>query len=232
LRRREVAQELQDLGLTSYEARCYVSLATLGPSDPARVAMDADIPKPSAYTALAGLASKGWADRVVSKPVTYRAKEPGKIKAMVESMVEDTFSELDKVYRAEPADEAELVYTLRGSERVLSKIYELVRGARDSVILVAPSMGLGDSKLLGLLEQAISRGVKVRALGDEEATGLLPPGTEIRTGNLVAVDLLVDGKVALIALPDYSACGWIDSPAVAEHFKQFLELLWNTSSPA
>jgi hypothetical protein len=47
----------------------------------------------------------------------------------------------------------------------------------------------------------------------------------------VAVDLLVDGKAALISLPDYSACGWIDSPAVAEHFKQFLELLWSTSSP-
>jgi len=35
----------------------------------------------------------------------------------------------------------------------------------------------------------------------------------------------------LIALPDYSAAGWIDSPAVASHFKQFLELMWNTSSP-
>lgn len=231
MHRSDIVQELQDLGLTSYEARCYVSLATLGSSDPAKVADNADIPKPSAYTALSGLASKGWADRVVSKPVTYRAKEPGKIKAMVESRVEDAFDELEKVYRAEPVAEAELVYTVRGSERVLSKIYELVRESKDSVILVAPSMGLGDSRLIELLEQAIGRGVRVRALGDEDAVGLLPPGTEIKTGNLVAVDLLVDGKVALIALPDYSACGWIDSPAVAEHFKQFLELLWNTSSP-
>ena len=228
----DIIQQLQDLGLTSYEARCYVSLASLGPSDPRRVADDADIPHPSGYTALRGLASKGWADLVVKKPATYRAKKPANIKAMVASKLEDTFEALGKVYSPEPAEEAELVYTLRGSDKVLAKMYEMLRGARESVVFVAPSMGLEDAKLLGLLEQALNRGVKVRALGDEEAAGTLPPGAEVRTGNLVAVDLLVDDKVALIALPDYSACGWIDSPAVAGHFKQFLELLWSTSSPA
>jgi hypothetical protein len=91
---------------------------------------------------------------------------------------------------------------------------------------------LEDARLLQLLEGALVRGVEVRAVGDEGAAGILPPGTEIRTGTLVAVDLLVDGKAALISLPDYSACGWIDSPAVASHFKQFLELLWNASSPS
>lgn len=230
--RPDIIQELQDLGLTSYEARCYVSLAAMGPSDPRKVADDADIPHASAYTALRGLTSKGWADQVVKKPATYRAKKPSNIKVMISSRVEDTFGELEKIYRhPEPAEEAELVYTLRGYDNVMGKIYGLLRGAKESVVLVAPSMGLGDPMMLDLLEEALSRGVKVRALGDEDAVALLPSGAEIRTGNLVAVDLLVDDKVALIGLPDYSACGWIDSPAVANHFKQFLELLWNTSSP-
>jgi len=83
-----------------------------------------------------------------------------------------------------------------------------------------------------LLLEATERGLKVRAICDEGAMGLLPPGVEIRTGNQVAFDLLVDDKVALIGLPDHSACGWVDSPAVASHFKQFLELLWSTSAPA
>ncbi len=229
--RPDIIQELQDLGLTSYEARCYVSLVAFGPSDPSKVAEDSDIPKPSAYTALRGLASKGWADLVVKKPATYRAKKPSSIRVMISSRVEDTFGELEKIYSPVPAEEAELVYTLRGYDKVMGKIYELLRGAKESLVLVAPSMGLGDPKMLDLLEEALSRGVKVRALGDEDAVALLPAGAEIRTGNLVAVDLLVDDKVALIGLPDYSACGWIDSPAVASHFKQFLELLWNTSSP-
>lgn len=232
MRRSDLVEELQDLGLTSYEARCYVSLASLGPSDPARVAIDADIPKPSAYTALRGLTSKGWADLVVRKPATYRAKSPSSIKSMVTARVEETFDALGRIYSPEPAEEAELVYTLRGRDRVLAKVYELLRGAKESVILVAPAMGLEDPKIMELVAETVGRKIPVRAICDEGAQGLLPPGVEIRLGNQVAFDLLVDAKVALIGLPDHSACGWIDSPAVANHFKQFLELLWATSLPA
>lgn len=168
---------------------------------------------------------------MIAKPVTYRAKKPGVVKAMVSSRLEDAFKELQKIYRAEQAEEAELVYTLRGGERVLGKIYEMLRGARRSVILVTPEMGLEDAKIMEMIKGAVDRGVKVRAICDEQAQGLLPPGVEVRTGNQIAFDLLVDDKVALIGLPDHSACGWIDSPAVAGHFKHFLELLWNTSTP-
>jgi sugar-specific transcriptional regulator TrmB len=232
LHKSDIVEQLQDLGLTNYEARAYVSLAPLGPSEPRKVAEDAGIPYPSAYTALKGLTSKGWADQVVKRPATYRAKKPESIKAMVDSRIKDTFAELERVYSPQPAEEAELVYTLRGSDKVLAKIYEMLRSAKHSVVLVAPTMGLEDAKLLELIQEAVLRKVKVRAIGDDEAVGILPPGTEIRTGNLVAVDLLVDDKMAMIALPDYSACGWVDSPAVAGNFKQFLDLLWNTSSPA
>ncbi len=231
MRRSDLVEELQDLGLTSYEARCYVSLASLGPSDPARVANDADIPKPSAYTALRGLASKGWVELVVRKPATYRAKKPADIRSMVSSNVEEVFGALERIYSPEPAEEAELVYTLRGSDKVLGKVYELLRGAKSSLIIVAPAMSLGDAKVMELISMAAERGVRVRAICDDEGQGLLPPGVDIRTGNQVAFDLLVDDKVALIGLPDHSACGWIDSPAVASHFKQFLELLWSTSAP-
>jgi sugar-specific transcriptional regulator TrmB len=221
-----------DLGLTSYEAKAYVALAGLGPSEPKKVAEDARIPYPSAYTALKALQAKGWVDQVVKKPVTYRAKKPANVKTMVSSRLDDTFKELQKVYRTEPTEEAELVYTIRGSDKVLAKIYELLRGARNSLVVVAPTMGLQDAKIMELLAEATERGVQARVICDEDAQGLLPPGVEIRTGNQVAFDMLVDDKVALIGLPDHSACGWIDSPAVASHFKQFLELLWNTSSPA
>ena len=227
----DLVEQLKDFGLTSYEAKAYVALAGLGPSEPKRIAEDARIPYPSAYTALKTLGSKGWVEQVVKKPVTYRAKNPATVKGMVSSKIEGTFKELLKIYRTEPTEEAELVYTLRGSDRVLGKIHEMLRGARQSVVVITPTMSLEDANIIDLLGQAVERGVKVRVICDDQAQGLLPLGVEIRTGNQVAFDLLVDDKVALIGLPDHSACGWIDSPAVASHFKQFLELLWNTSNP-
>ncbi|MDE1853360.1 MAG: TrmB family transcriptional regulator [Thaumarchaeota archaeon] len=231
MRDSSLEERLRDLGLSSYEAKAYVSLVSLGPSEPKKVAKDAKIPYTSAYPALRNLEEKGWVEQVISKPVTYRAKKPGKVKDMVAARLEDAFGALDRIYKTEATEDAELVYTLRGNEKVLAKVYELLRGTRKSLMVVAPAMGLEDAKLMGLLEEAVGRGAKVRAICDEEAVGLLPPGVEIRTGNQVAFDLLVDDKVALIGLPDHSACGWIDSPAVASHFKQFLELLWSTSSP-
>ncbi len=231
MRNRTIEEQLRSFGLSSYEAKSYVSLVSLGPSEPKKVAKDARIPYTSAYPALESLAEKGWVDRVVKKPATYRAKKPSSIKSMVSARVEDTFEELEKMYSPEPAEEAELVYTLRGSDKVLAKVYEMLRGAKESVVIVAPTMSLENPKVLELLAEAAGRGVNVRAICDEEALGILPPGVDIRTGNQVAFDLLVDDKVALIGLPDHSAGGWVDSPAVASHFKQFLELLWSTSSP-
>ena len=73
MHRSDIVDQLMDFGLTSYEAKAYVALAGLGPSEPKKVAEDARIPYPSAYTALKSLQSKGWVDQIVKKPVTYRA---------------------------------------------------------------------------------------------------------------------------------------------------------------
>jgi sugar-specific transcriptional regulator TrmB len=229
---RALVEELKHLGLTSYEAKCYVSLVRLGPTDPRTVAADASIPYPSAYEALNSLARKDWSEVVTKKPAAFRARKPSSVKADVDRRIEETFKELEGMYKVEPVREAELVYTIRGRERVLAKVYELIGEAKESVIMVAPTMALEDSRLLEVLDDALARGVAVRAVGDEGATSVLPPGTQIRTGALVAVDLLVDNKAALVSLPDYSACGWIDSLAVAGHFRQFLELLWSVSTPS
>jgi sugar-specific transcriptional regulator TrmB len=232
MRNRAIEEQLRGFGLSSYEAKCYVSLASLGPSEPKKIAKDAKVPHTSVYPSLESLQEKGWVEETLTRPVTYRAKKPSMVKSMVASKLDDAFEELDRIYRAEPYEEAELVFTIRGREKVLTKIYELIRGAKDSLMIVGPPMGLEDAKIMELLADGVGRGVKIRAICDMEAQGFLPPGVEIRTGNQVAFDLLADDKIALIGLPDHSACGWIDSPAVSNHFRQFLELLWNTSVPA
>jgi sugar-specific transcriptional regulator TrmB len=225
LERALLAENLRKLGLTGYEARCYVALVTLGPSHPRRVASEAGLPYPNAYEALRRLAQIGWVELVRKRPATYRARKPSSVKQMVASRVEETFSALEAVYNNTPAEEAELVYTIRGQERVLSKVVELMDGARESIILVSPPEGLVGS-VIERLESALSRGVSIRVISDRGAG--LPEGVEYRRGSPAAVDLFVDGSSVLISLPDYSACGWTDSPQVAYQFGQFLELMWES----
>jgi sugar-specific transcriptional regulator TrmB len=223
-----ILEELREFGLTRYEAMCYVSLLGLGPADPRTIAADAGIPHPNSYEALSRLERRGWVELVTKRPAIYRARRPDAIKEMISSRMEATFGALSQLYRAVPAAEAEMVYTLRGRDKVLSKVYEMIEGARQSMVLVSPTIGL-EERVLNLVREAVARGVVVRAIVDEEGARLLPKGVERRSGNLIAIDLLADDTTAMISLPDYSACGWVDSPQVASHFKQFLELMWSSS---
>lgn len=226
----ELSGELKKLGLTSYEAKCYVFLVKLGPSDPRKVAAKASIPYPSAYEALRRLADLGWVELVTRRPAVYRARDPATIFGELESKLKETFDSLEAMYKATPSDQAELVYTLRGKERVVSKLVEMLKGARHSVMLVTPTETLKDhGVLLEEVRKAVARGVEVRAMTDGEKVEGLPAKVEARTGSIVAFDLLVDDNTALIGLPDLSAAGWVESSAVAAHFMQFLELLWNTA---
>jgi HTH-type transcriptional regulator, sugar sensing transcriptional regulator len=226
----ELAAELRKLGLTSYEAKCYVFLVKMGPSDPRKVASKASVPYPSAYEALRRLQDLGWVELVTRRPAVYRARDPGTILNEEQSRLQVTFRALEEMYKATPADQAELVYTLRGKDRVLSKLIEMIRGARSSIMLVTPAETLEQSPaLLDSVTKSAERGVRIRLITDNAKVRGLPTSVDGRTGNVFAFDLLVDDGVALIGLPDLSAAGWVESNAVASHFGQFLELLWGAS---
>ena len=227
----ELAGELRKLGLTGYEAKCYVSLVKMGASDPRKVASKASVPYPSAYEALRKLQDLGWVELVTRRPAVYRARDPGTILNEEQSRLKVTFGALEEIYKSTPADQAELVYTLRGKDRVLSKLVEMIRGARSSITLVTPKETLEHSAiLLDAVIRAAERGVEVRLIADNPNVRRLPTRVERRTGNVFAFDLLVDDSAVLIGLPDLSAAGWVDSSAVASHFSQFLELLWGASA--
>ncbi len=231
MREDELSRDLRKLGLTSYEARCYVFLVKLGPSDPRKVAAKASLPYPSAYEALRRLGDLGWVELVTRRPAVYRARDPATIFDETQSKLKETFASLEAMYKATPSDETELVYTLRGKERVLSKLVEMIRGASSSMMLVTPAETLrGSETLLEEIRKAAARGVEIRVMTDESKLKGLPPNVEARTGSIVAFDLLVDDSTALIGLPDFSAAGWVESSAVASHFMQFLELLWSAGS--
>lgn len=227
----ELSTELRKLGLTSYQARCYVFLVKLGPSDPRKVAAKASMPYPSAYEALRRLGDLGWVELVTKRPAVYRARDPTTIFGEIQSRLKETFASLEAMYKATPTDQAELVYTLRGKERVLSKLVEMIRSAHASIMLVTPAETLEESStLLEEIRNAASRGVEIRVMTDQANPKGIPTTVDARTGSVVAFDLLVDEDTALIGLPDLSAAGWVESSAVASHFMQFLELLWSTGS--
>jgi len=221
---------LRRLGLTEYEARAYVSLAELGPSNPRDVAQRAKIPYPSAYDALKTLVSKGWAEAAASRPTIYTPRAPAVIGMETIAGLKETFEQLDKIYKdvSLRAPRAEIIYTVMGRDRVLRKMFEMLDRAEKAVTIVLPWNSALNSSVLRRLQDLERRKVEVRLMTDSREAR-----SSIRKARLrrpvLAIDLLVDENEALIGLLDYSACGWVENRFIAAHFGEFLDLMWNSS---
>ncbi len=226
----EAVASLKQLGLTEYEVRAFWALATLGTGNPRQVATAAGIPYPSAYDTLRSLLSKGWVEVAAAKPAIYSTRSPSLIKGEVQSRIDKTFQELQEVFKTSREALPQVVYSIRGREKVLTKIAEMLDSAQKFVFVVAPSALLSDATVKKWLQRLIERRITVNLITDAAQTSEIGRDYKLRfRDSVLAVDILVDGRQALIGLPDYSVCGWVESPIIAAHFLEFLELLWQKS---
>ena len=220
---------LRGLGLTEYEAKIYVALTSVGSAVPREVAGLAGIPYPSAYDALEALVKKGWVEVAQGRPRRYRARSPESIQKDSIAAVERVFVELEKIYESsmERVEKPEIIYTIVGKAAVIKKIQEALSRAKKEVIIVLPHHEEFASYLNQIFTTLIEKGIKVRLVTESK---LSLKNIEVRLRkHILAVDVLVDEKEAIISLPNYSACGWVENPEIAKHFKEFLELLWKSS---
>lgn len=225
----EKLRVLRALGLTEYEAKTYAALVSVKSAVPREVASLAGIPYPSAYDALEKLTKKGWVEVAQGRPRRYRARSPKSILKDSVGAVERVFTELEKTYESsmEKAEKPEIIYTIVGGIGVIKKIQEVLSRARKDAIVVLPYKEELMSRLNQVFDTLVKRGVRIRLITESEVH---LKNIEVRLRKpILAVDVLVDEKEAILGLPDYSACGWVENPVIAKHFKEFLELLWKSS---
>jgi len=221
---------LRKLGLTEYEARAYVSLAELGPSTPRDVAQRAKIPYPSAYDALKMLVSKGWAETAASRPTIYSPRSPEAIGKETIAGLREDFGQLERIYRdvSSRTPRVEIIYTVIGKDKVLRKMFEMLERVKRSATLAMPWNTELVNQVLPRLQDLERHGVEVQLITDSHKALSMLKRIRLRKP-ILAIDLSVDDSEALIGLPDYSACGWVDNRFVAAHFKEFLNLMWSNS---
>lgn len=220
-----VSGTLGRIGLSEYESRAYVALVALGPSSAAFVAKMSQIPRTSAYKVIQALEKKGFARKLQGKPVTFAPVDPDELSKHFVSEVSESFSKISSVrdmlsQRGVP----QLVYTIMGKERVLDKIGEMVDKTEHTFVMSSPSISVIRSKLGKRFVVAQSRGVLLTVITSPFVKA--PKGaTVIRRKGLIATDVISDGKTALLAAPDLSACGYTDNEALSKHLEDFLRIM-------
>lgn len=222
---RRAVEVLGRVGLTVYEARAYIALVGRGVGDAAALAHAAGIPRTSAYKVLDSLVEKGYAAPTGGKPILYRPKPPREVAAGLTRDIEEVFGKLDLLHTlAAEHGEPQLVYLLRGREKVLGKIGEMLDQASREFILTTPQLGEIREELGKKIAHAVKRGVRVTFI--TAPLQRLPEGVDlVPRGNLLATEVLADGQHALMAAPTFEACGFTDNPILVAHLQQFLDVI-------
>lgn len=220
-----VSSTLSKLGLSEYESRAYLALVALGPNSANLVATIAQIPRTSAYKVMKSLESKGFVKEKSGRPASFTPVDPSELSRRFVTEVEDSFAKASSLKdllseRGVP----QLVYTIMGKERVLEKIGEMIDKSSSNFVMSSPSISEIRRKLGKRFSNAISRGVQVTIITSPFVKA--PRGVNIvRRKALIATDVISDGKTALLAAPDLSACGYTDNEALSKHLEDFLRIM-------
>lgn len=216
---------LRNCGLSEYEALSYVGLIALGFGNPQRVSEIAKIPRTSAYKALALLETKGFVTGTPGKPKIYHPVDPLVKADELAEGIRDAFRKLSLVSGIlSEKGVPQLIYTIVGRDKVMDKIGEMIDSAVNKIVIATPAIRDIRKKLGKKFQDARKRNVTVRIITAPSVK--LPEHTEsYRVSELIATDIVADGRRALIAAPDLGACGYTDNETLAGHLESFLSLL-------
>jgi len=224
-RYKKVQEDLTLLNFSEYETRAYVALVALGVSEAETIAMTAQVPRTSVYKVLDSLLKKGYVSVTKGRPRKYLAEPPMALKERIFSRLEETFDDLEFLHgilreRGLP----QVIYTIHGRDKVLKKMAELLDSSRERFMISTSNVPILRGSLEKKITTAKKRGVEISIItlpGQKSIPGV----KTVRRPGLIATDVVVDGKQALIASADLEACGFTDNEVLAQHLEGFLTMM-------
>ncbi|WP_276255503.1 TrmB family transcriptional regulator [Halomontanus rarus] len=154
---------LENLGLTEYEARCFVALAQLPHGTAKEISQVADIPRSRVYETMDRLRDEGLVELHEAEPRMYQSVS---IETAVQLLREEYESYFDTVEQTlqqiEPAYKkaTQGVWALNTHEQVSGRVMDIVADATDEIVLLVLDDLLNEETLEALAE-ADERGVPI-----------------------------------------------------------------------
>lgn len=136
---KNLVQQIQSLGLNQYEAKAYVALVKLGPSNAYQVSKASGVPRARIYEILIGLEQQGFVMKEeINDAIEY---SPLPVEVFLESIHDkwkETYNfveqELKLIENKDPETDPR-VTTLKGSDNILSFCRILIRRAQHRIVL-------------------------------------------------------------------------------------------------
>ena len=162
---------LEQLGLTEYEARCFVALTRLPHGTAKEVGQVADIPRSRVYETMDRLAERGLVDVQKGEPRTFQSVSIDTAVRVLNKEFESYFEAMKRTLRRmEPIykEPQQSVWALTNYEQVTERVIDLLGDATDEIVLIVLDDSLLGEEVPASLEEASERGVAVHVGTDVE----------------------------------------------------------------
>jgi sugar-specific transcriptional regulator TrmB len=233
---------LKRLGLSNYEARVFVALQELGTATTAEISDVSEVPRSQVYGAADELAEHGLAEVIKSSPKRYRPVSLSAARTQfhtrLEREQERAFENLNDLRQREPdSTRSQDVSTLRGRQPINDRIVDLVDGAENEVVLVAPSEASLSTTIGESLRKRGRDSVGVTVLTAEEAVADRFAGDPVyvfvmdedNPADFAGRALMIDGTTVLLAVatesdePVEEEAMWTAETSIGRILAQFMQ---------
>lgn len=161
---RRAVQLLEDLGLTEYEARCFVALSQVGQATAKEISDVSGVPRSRVYDAVDHVHEQGLVDVQQSDPREYRAipydAALETLRRQYESTVNEAREALEQLPRSDTQEETG-AWAIADHDHVTDRMTTLVDDAEREVYLLVVDEGLIEGRVVDRLAAADDRGVSV-----------------------------------------------------------------------
>lgn len=240
---------LRNLGLSSYEARVYISLVRNGALTASEVSSQSRIPFSRVYDVLAALERGGWITVEQGRPKRYVPKSPRETAKAAVLSAQDRLAEweqrvienLQPLFDEKTKISAPEVHILHGSNNVRAKLNIALGQAERSVLL---SWGIVNEEDIEFISPTLlhlrDRGVKIQILVSEQTLTdkvqrlISAVGEGRKRKEIYGGGAIIDEKQAIIMLttqPAESLAIWTSHTELGELAKIYFLYLYQSAEP-
>ncbi len=241
---------LQDIGLTDYEIKAYISLLNNPGNQASEISKNSDVPISKIYEVLTNLERKGWVESQHGRPSKYFPKSPStalqafrmRTESELKSNEQHLLRELMPIYEKRETQERPDIWIVRGEYNILAKVRESIDRCEKELLAVVPA-GLND-----VIELIVPTLVSIRASGVNTRIMMSKEVNEASLRNISAVSklrlrenmfgggVICDAKEVVLLLGGSSNSGsalaiWSDHAGLASFAKNYFEFLWEEAIP-
>lgn len=174
---------LHRFGLTSLQAKVYVSLLKLGPCHASQIGSQVAIVRPEVYRVLRELSTIGLVQISLGFPATYSPLPPRQGLSLLVQRLKDNVSTLEKERKEltewleagefkSLEESREAITLIKGERNLLQKTSQMIETAREEYIGIWSQLGLRDfaeSRIGRKLTAAKNRRVRIRVIADVDS---------------------------------------------------------------